>query len=279
MTTSRVITAVVLCPLLALLLNFAPLLGLKLLVALVAAVCAFELGMMIIPPLQAIGQPQTDIETARRGAAVGLPLLLALFTFGFLFLFTAYPEASLVVLAIVVLLLLGAAGRGSIERKMGSLTGLVVSFCGAALPWICVWQLLQAPYRPRAVVLLLTLVWVADAAAYFGGKAFGKRPLALTISPRKTIEGMLCSLLAGALVVSVFAPFLNWDVSFYVYPLVGIVGALLAVAGDLLESVCKRFAQVSDSGSILPGHGGVLDCTDGVLVTAPALLLWLNWLG
>ena len=279
MTTPRVLTAAILCPLLAVTIVSAPAWVLALLVAAVAALCTFELSLLLVPPLQAIGRPQADIETARRGAAVGLPLLLALFTFGFLLVFTAYPTPQLIIIAIVALLLLGAVLRGTIDHKMGSLVGLVVSFCCAALPWLCVWQLLQAPHRPRAVVLLLTLVWIADAAAYFGGKAFGKRALAKTISPRKTLEGMLCSLLAGAIVVSAFAPFLTWEVSLYVYPLVGIVGALLATAGDLLESVCKRFARVSDSGSIVPGHGGVLDCTDGVLVTAPALLLWLDWLG
>ena len=279
MTTTRILTAAILCPLLAVTLVIAPAWLLALLVAVVAALCTFELSLLLLPPLQAVGQPQADIEIARRGAAVGLPLLLALFTFGFLLVFTAYPTTQLIVIAIVALLLLGAAVRGSIDRKMGSLVGLVVSFCCAALPWLCVWQLLQEPYRPRALVLLLTLVWMSDAAAYFGGNAFGKRVLAAVVSPHKTIEGMLCSLLAGAIVVSAFAPFLAWEVSFYVYPLVGIVGALLATAGDLLESVCKRFARVSDSGSILPGHGGVLDCTDGVLVTAPALLLWLDWLG
>ncbi len=279
MTTTRILTAAILCPLLAVTIVSAPAWLLALLVAVVAALCTFELSMLLVPPLQAVGQPQADIEIARRGAAVGLPLLLALFTFGFLLIFTVYPTAQLIVIAIVALLLLGAAVHGSIERKMGSLVGLVVSFCCAALPWICVWQLLQAPHRPRALVLLLTLVWMSDAAAYFGGRAFGKRTLAKVVSPSKTIEGMLCSLLSGAIVVSAFAPFLDWEVSFYIYPLVGIVGALLATAGDLLESVCKRFARVSDSGSILPGHGGLLDCTDGVLVTAPALLLWLDWLG
>ena len=278
MTKTRILTAAILCPLLAVTIVGAPTWLLALLLAAVAALCAFELSMMIVPPLQAIGQPQADIETARRGAAVGLPLLLSLFVFAFILLFTAYPAPQLLVFAIITLLLLGAAVQGSIDRKMGALVGLVVSFCCAALPWVCVWQLLQAPHRPRAVVLLLTLVWSSDAAAYFGGKYFGRRTLAKIISPNKTIEGMLCSLLVGAVVVSAFAPFLAWEVSFYIYPLVGIVGALLATAGDLLESVCKRFARVSDSGSILPGHGGVLDCTDGVLVTAPALLLWLDWL-
>lgn len=279
MTKSRILTAAIICPLLAIAIVSAPTWLLALLVAVAAALCTFELSMLLVPPLQAIGQPQADIEIARRGAAVGLPLLLALFTFGFLLVFTAYPTPQLLIFAIVALLLLGAAVHGSIDRKMGSLVGLVVSFCCAALPWACVWQLLQAPHRPHAVVLLLTLVWLSDAAAYFGGKYFGKRTLAKTISPSKTIEGMLSSLLVGAIVVSCFAPFLDWQVSFYVYPLVGIVGALLATAGDLLESVCKRFARVSDSGSILPGHGGVLDSTDGVLVTAPVLLLWLDWLG
>lgn len=278
MTSTRVLTAAVLCPLLALVIVFAPLWVLALLLAVVAAICAFEMGMMIVPPLQALGQPQADIETARRGAAVGMPLLLALFSFAFLFGFTAYPSPYLIVAALVALPLVGAATRGSINRRMGTLTGLTVSFCCAVLPWLCVWQLLQAPHRPSAVVLLLTLVWLSDAGAYFGGGLFGKRALAKTISPSKTVEGMLSSLVVGAVVVSAFAPFLDWEVSFYVYPLVGAVGALAATAGDLLESVCKRFAQVSDSGSILPGHGGVLDCVDGVLVTAPVLLLWLSWL-
>ncbi len=278
MTTTRIITALVACPLLAVAIVFAPVWLLALLVASVAALCAFELGMLLIPPLQAIGHPQTDIEIARRGATVGLPLLLALFTFVFLLVFTVYPTPQLLVMAIVALLLPAAAVRGSIERKMGSLVGIVVSFCCAALPWICVWQLLQAPHRPSALVLLLTLVWVADAAAYFGGKAFGKRALAKIVSPRKTIEGTLCALCSGAVVVSAFAPFLGWGLSFYMYPLVGIGGALLASAGDLLESLYKRFARVSDSGSLLPGHGGLLDCVDGVLLTAPALLLWLDWL-
>ena len=279
MTKTRILTAAILCPLLALTLVSAPAWLLALLVAAVAAACAFELGMMIIPPLQALGQPEADIKTARRGATVGLPLLLAILTFAVLLGFTAYPSLSLIIATIIALLLVGAAYRGSIDQKMGSLIGLVTSFCCAALPWMCVWQLLQAPHRPRAMVLLLTLVWLSDAAAYFGGNALGKRTLAPNISPSKTIEGMLCSLLAGAIVVSCFAPFLDWQVSFYVYPLVGIVGALLATAGDLLESVCKRFAGVSDSGTILPGHGGLLDTIDGVLVTAPALLLWLDWLG
>lgn len=279
MTTSRILTAALLLPFLVVLLVYGPVWLLALIVSLVAAVSVFEMGMMIIPPLQSLGQPLDTIKTARRGAPVGLPLTLAIITFIFFLFFTNQPSVHLVVVAVMIFLLIGAGLRGSIDHKMGSLVGLTVSFSYAALPWLCVWQLLLIPNSPLEVVLLLSLVWLCDTGAYFGGRALGKRPLAKMISPGKTIEGTLCSILVGAIVVSGFAPFLQWEVSFFVYPLVGIGGALLTTAGDLLESVCKRFAKVEDSGSILPGHGGLLDCTDGVLTTAPALLLWLNWLG
>ena len=101
MTRTRILTAATACPLLAVIVVFAPAWLLTLLVAIVAALCSFELAMMIIPPLQAIGQPQADIETARRGATVGLPLLLALFTFAFILVFAAYATAQLLVFALV----------------------------------------------------------------------------------------------------------------------------------------------------------------------------------
>lgn len=279
MTTPRILTAALLLPFLVLILVYGPMWLLALMISLVSAVSVFEMGMMIIPPLQSLGQPLDTIKTASRGASVGLPLTLALITFLFFICFTSQPSVHLIVVTIMILLLIGAGLRSGIDHKMGSLVGLVFSFGYAALPWLCVWQLLQTPNRPLEVVLLLALVWLCDAGAYFGGIALGKRQLAKIISPNKTIEGTLCSILVGMVVVSGFAPFLQWEVNFFVYPLVGAGGALLATAGDLLESVCKRFAKVEDSGSIFPGHGGLLDCTDSVLMTAPALLFWLNWLG
>lgn len=274
---SRVVTALIGVPLLVVLFNWGAQWLLTIAVAIAGAISVFEMAMMLVPPLQAIGQPLDSIKTARRGAAVSLPLIAAIVTALFFFAYARQPQLYVIVLIMVALMLTAVLLPGTIDRKLGSLVALIVSFSWAALPWVCVWQMFHRHDHPQGVILLLTLVWICDTVAYFAGRAFGKRPLAKTLSPKKTLEGTLCSLVGGAVVVSAFAPFMSWNVGWWVYPLIGIIGAVLVALGDLLESLVKRFARVDDSGSILPGHGGLLDCTDGVLTVAPALLLWLQY--
>lgn len=120
-------------------------------------------------------------------------------------------------------------------------------------------------------------LWGGDTAAYFVGKSFGKRLLAPKISPKKTIEGGIANVLACLLVASLLGPHLG-----FVLPIscaVGLAAGVLGQAGDLFESHLKRQAGVKDSGSILPGHGGMLDRIDSILFTAPfvALLLSLHF--
>ena len=276
MTSTRIFTAIVFVPLILYLVYFAPLWMQMLAMAVVIMLSVFEMSMLIVPPLQALGQPLPEIKTARRGTAVGLPLCTALVSGLFFLAFYYHPQPVTIIATIVTLACIGASWRGSIDRKMGSFVGILVSFCYACLPWLCVWYLL-ASKQTSEVFLLFSVVWLSEAAAYFGGIKLGKRPLTKEISPAKTLEGTVCALVVGSLVATLLAPFLQWQVPFFVYPLVGFIGAALAAAGDLLESLCKRFAGANDSGSILPGHGGMLDCTDGVLVAAPIFLLWLTW--
>ena len=185
--------------------------------------------MLLVPPLQAIGQPQADIEIARRGAAVGLPALLALLTFVFMLIFAAYPMPQLIVIAVVVLLLIGAGKRGSIDHKMGVAGrdgGQLLLCCSAVV--VCMAIAARSASPTCCCAAAHSLFGYRMPRLILGANTWASATLAKVVSPSKTIEGMLCSLLSGAIVVSVFAPFLNWEVSFYVYPLVGIVGALLA---------------------------------------------------
>ncbi|RYG26040.1 hypothetical protein EON82_04835 [bacterium] len=122
-------------------------------------------------------------------------------------------------------------------------------------------------------LMALVPVWAGDIAAIFTGKAFGKRPLAPKISPKKTVEGSVANLLAAVLVAWLLGRLLH-------IPDVRAIGAGLAVgilgqAGDLFESWLKRRVDVKDSGTLLPGHGGVLDRIDSVLFAAPAVALIL----
>lgn len=125
-------------------------------------------------------------------------------------------------------------------------------------------------------VLLIFSIFVviaADVGAYFAGHMWGKHKLAPSISPGKTIEGVAGGALASAILGGIFAGLWLPDTSVGAGALLGLVLALVSVGGDLLESALKRAAGVKDSGTILPGHGGVLDRVDGILVGGAAFLL------
>jgi phosphatidate cytidylyltransferase len=125
-----------------------------------------------------------------------------------------------------------------------------------------------APWR---IVLLLAIIMVSDTAAYLVGSAVGRRKLAPSISPGKSVEGA-----AGGLAGGVAGALAVWAAGLPGVPawhagLLGFVVAILGVLGDLLESLLKRWAGVKDSGRLFPGHGGMLDRLDSLLFGAPVL--------
>jgi CDP-diglyceride synthetase len=131
-----------------------------------------------------------------------------------------------------------------------------------------------APEGPMLLLFALVITWVGDTSAYFAGRAFGKRPLAPVLSPKKSWEGTVASILGALLVAVVFSIWL-------VVPLphllaMAAVGNIAGQAGDLLESAYKRSAGVKDSGSLLPGHGGVLDRIDALILAIP--VVWYYWI-
>jgi phosphatidate cytidylyltransferase len=112
----------------------------------------------------------------------------------------------------------------------------------------------------------MATVWIADSAAYFAGSAYGRHKLAPAISPGKTWEGVLGAWIA----VTLYGLILCWAKGLNLWWVVGLWGiTLLSIMGDLFESLLKRQAGLKDSGSILPGHGGVLDRIDGLLPALP----------
>ena len=124
---------------------------------------------------------------------------------------------------------------------------------------------------PRLLLILLATIWVADSAAYFAGKNFGKNKLAPNISPGKTWEGVFGALLG----VTLFATILRFGFdanNFALFPLLWIT-AVFGLIGDLFESLMKRQANIKDSGDLLPGHGGILDRIDGLIPSLPIAIL------
>lgn len=118
--------------------------------------------------------------------------------------------------------------------------------------------------------------WFNDIFAYFGGRAFGKRPLFYLVSQKKTWEGFFCGSVGGLLAIPIikyigfFANMSIWDIIWVVVP-----SLALAPLGDLMESRLKRLYAVKDSSNILPGHGGILDRIDGLLLVLPWTLFYV----
>ena len=137
----------------------------------------------------------------------------------------------------------------------------------------------QLPEGIALIFFVLIVTWLSDTGGYVFGIAFGRHPLAPVLSPKKTIEGFLGGILfsiAGALLCHA------WFISFISLSHSLILGGLLAICGtlgDLTESAIKRSVQVKDSGTLIPGHGGVLDRIDSLLLSAPAFYYYAVFTG
>lgn len=128
-------------------------------------------------------------------------------------------------------------------------------------------------FGPRLLLFALMITWAADTVAYFVGRAIGKRLLAPHISPKKTWEGSIGGLFGSFLVAYVFRYWLPIPVPHLL--VMATLGNVAGQMGDLLESACKRSAGVKDSGALLPGHGGVLDRIDAVILCIPVIWYYL----
>jgi len=127
--------------------------------------------------------------------------------------------------------------------------------------------------NPLLLVVFAMTVWIADSAAYFAGKRFGKHKLASSISPGKTWEGVLGAFFAISIYASLLS-YLTHQSYWFVLVFLGVMA--LSIMGDLFESIIKRQADVKDSSHLLPGHGGVLDRVDGLTSSLPLVMFLLT---
>ncbi len=126
-------------------------------------------------------------------------------------------------------------------------------------------------------LLAFAITFAADTGAYFTGRTLGRHPMAGRISPKKTVEGALGGLASAALVGALIGPWAATGIPWWQGALLALVATFASQAGDLAESAAKRAVGVKDSGRLLPGHGGVLDRIDSLLLAGPVVYLYVGW--
>lgn len=241
----------------------------------------FALG---IAPLLLVGSVEWCrlAGVAQRLAQFGFALVLALLM-GLCFALTAVDD---ILLPVALSWWLVAAGilAGYPERQprwFFCSTGMLLAGpLVLVVPWFALYSLRTQASGEWLVMFLFLLIWGADVGAYFAGRRWGRHKLLPAVSPGKTWEGLiggslvaLCVALAAALITGRK----GGDVGYFL--MVGLVISWVSVLGDLTESLFKRRAGVKDSGTLLPGHGGVLDRIDSLTAAAPlfGLLMVGRW--
>jgi phosphatidate cytidylyltransferase len=189
------------------------------------------------------------------------------------------PQLSLELVLFGFLLGVAAIALWSRRPLAELLPSVSVSSAGliaVALPLSAVVRLDGVDMIGRQLLLFtLVVVWVGDTAAYLVGRGFGRLKMTPHLSPQKTWEGAAANLVGALLVGVLFDYWLN--ISLTQLLAMAAIGSVAGQVGDLLESAYKRSAGVKDSGTILPGHGGMLDRIDALLLAAPAVWYYFEW--
>ena len=205
-------------------------------------------------------------------------LLLVAALLGLAWRFCTTAEARNAVLGVAVAWWLGALVWIVFAPRRASTWSAAVAGILALVPsWLALVWLRTATDGPQWVLFALVLVWVADIGAFFCGRRFGRVRLAPEVSPGKTWEGVLGGITVSVLVAIAGSRWFHVSAAAFVPLCLAAVG--FSIVGDLTESLLKRFAGMKDSGSVFPGHGGVMDRIDSLTGAAPVLLLGLTMLG
>jgi phosphatidate cytidylyltransferase len=249
----RVVTALILIPIVLGLIFYAPPLAVRAALAIVALLCLKECLHMT----RAMGAEPFDVVAYAAGA---------------LLIVTSLPMGSMLVGILVLLMAL------TLQLPRHEVAMLAVSSTLFAVVYTCGPFALARRLHdmsPHWLFVVLLVNWVGDSAAMYVGKAIGRRKLAPSISPGKTWEGTIASVVLGTAAGAGYLAYFQPATSLVFAAGLALVANVSGQLGDLSESVLKRGAHLKDSGSLLPGHGGMLDRMDGALFAFPVAYLYL----
>ncbi len=209
-----------------------------------------------------------------------IPVLIAIAVYYGNYKYKIDPVYDLILLGITLIVFIKAsfflfdntAEQLSLFSKIVYFIGYIVS------PFICITKIPFGinGYNPKILISIFILIWTNDTFAYLVGKSIGRIKLLERVSPKKTIEGFI-----GGVIFAVIASFFISkyyievsDKNQYIWIIIALIVGVFGTIGDLVESKFKRIAGIKDSGSIMPGHGGILDRLDSVIFVAPIVFLF-----
>jgi phosphatidate cytidylyltransferase len=265
MNSNRVLTSILLVPVLFVVVWLLP--------------PVYFVGLVIIAA--AIGQYELYAMARTRGIK---PLTVFGLVLGALIILTMYRPIppyrggtlfwiTLCILAVIVARIFS---RRSVEGAFEDIAITAFGIFYVALLFAFQVAIHAGPPGKNWLVFLYLVIWASDTGAYYVGTAFGKHRLYEKISPKKSVEGLIGGVLASVLVAVLCKLWLVPSIVTIEAAVLGAVLALVGTVGDLAESLIKRSAGVKDSGTIIPGHGGILDRMDSMLFAAPVLFYYLR---
>ena len=265
---SRVISGVVLAVSIFSILLVCPPWGFHLVVVLAALIGAHEYSKMSRP----------DAELWERWVFIGMCTAVVVWPLA-QHVLPGYSHGIALSIGFFAMALLRLARPLPIETAMQRLS-LDISgmlYLGATFPFILL--LRDRPAGEWFVLLSMIITFMSDTGAYFSGRFLGKHKLYPVVSPKKTIEGAVGGMIAATGSAYLFVSQVDaLDFSLADCLVMGIVGSLFAIVGDLVESLMKRAFGVKDSGNLIPGHGGILDRVDALIFCVPFLWFYLEYL-
>jgi phosphatidate cytidylyltransferase len=261
---TRVLSAIVLVAIIGGVLWLGPWWATLGLAALIAAMAASEVAGLS----RAVGAPVPVLFVSVSAAVICAAVPLGMATSG---------AMAVVLMALLVGAGLVTLGGGPPEPAVitrAAVTIMAPLYVGlplGALAWM------QVIYGPRVVIFLLATIAVSDSAQYVVGRLVGRRKLAPSVSPAKTMEGAAGGVVAAAVTGATLGPLWGGAASSAEGLVLAVVLAAVGIAGDLFESLLKRSAGVKDSAALIPGHGGALDRIDAYLFAVPVYVLFLRY--
>ncbi len=185
--------------------------------------------------------------------------------------------SDLMTAGFVLILLWGFFVYSDTEKYKSSAAYTFLGTFYLGIPLVYQMQIKQLDNGSAFLITLYFLIWLGDSAAYFFGSIFGKHKLAPSISPKKTIEGAVFNIIFNIIGVYLGNYLFIKSLSITHIVIIGLTAGLAGLVGDLIESLWKRCAGIKDSANLIPGHGGILDRLDSLVLSSPVLYFYIKY--